>query len=54
MEANNLVETALSSKQKDLQTILNLYGENHPDTARCYDEIGVVQRFTKDNKSAAQ
>jgi tetratricopeptide (TPR) repeat protein len=47
-------KSALESKQKALQIRLKLYGEDHSDTARSYNYIGVTQNEMKDYKLALE
>jgi tetratricopeptide (TPR) repeat protein len=47
-------DSELTSKQKALEKILNIHGEDHSDTALSYNNIGVTQYEMKDYKSALE
>jgi hypothetical protein len=47
-------KTALVSHQHALQIRLKLFAEDHPDTARSYDSIGITQDNMRDYKSALE
>jgi tetratricopeptide (TPR) repeat protein len=47
-------QSALETNQKALQDILELFGENHSDTAQSYYNIGVTQYEMEDYKSALE